>query len=98
MRWTSSGTWNSGITSRFRPATSLKGSKELYTQGIWQRHLDDQALQLRLYHDLYEAMTGNRLQVAVSVTSVQSLALLPSMTTINGTPPKISGPRLLHRQ
>ena len=79
------------------PRDLVKGVKGAALKAIWQRHLDDQALQLRLYHDLYEATYGKPPAGCRLVYIGSVPCTLPSMTTINGTSPKISGPRLLQR-
>ena len=70
------------------PRDLVKGVKGAALKAIWQRHLDDQALQLRLYHDLYEATYGKPPAGCRLVYIGSVPCTLPSMTTINGTSPK----------
>lgn len=70
------------------PRDLIKGVKGAALKAIWQRHLDDQALQLRLYYDLYEA-TYSKPPARCRLVYIGSVpCTLPPITTINGTPPK----------
>lgn len=70
------------------PRALVSGAKGATLKAIWQRHLDDQALQLRLYYDLYQATYGKP-PAGCRLIYIGSIPCsLPPITMINGTSPK----------